>query len=165
MLNKSLRNIYDEMCNENGSISIFISGLFLLVFTLSVGIIDISDSYLAKRELIQIGEDAILVSSHSLDESRYYTGSQLRDGSLPTRVPLNCELASAKFISEVGARSLRNNSITVSGWSCNSDQITASITSSIRAIVSFPILSKINGGTIDINATIGATSQLSPTLD
>jgi hypothetical protein len=146
--------------NETGSISIFISGLFLIVFTLSVGIIDVSDSYLAKRELIQIGEDAILVASHSLDEDRYYAGPDFFAESSLSRVPIDCALAATKFESEINLRSLRNNPIAVSGWSCNNDQITASITSSIPAIVSFPILSNINGGQIVINATIGATSEL-----
>ena len=154
-----IRNI-GIMENETGSISIFISGLFIIVFTLSLGIIDISDSYLAKRELIQIGEDAILVASHSIDESRYYAGSQIFGGGSTERVPLDCIEASVKFITEISLRNLRRNSISVTGWSCNSDQITASITSNIKAIVSFPILSNIIGGQISINATIGATSEM-----
>lgn len=155
-LNKVFFNIHEE----TGSISIFISGLFLIVFTLSVGIIDISDTYLAKRELIQIGEDAILVASHSLDENRYYAGIDFVAGVSAGRVPIDCAMAATKFESEINLRSLRINPIAVSGWSCNNDQITASITSSITAIVRFPILSNINGGQIVINATIGATSEL-----
>ena len=143
------------ICGESGSISVLISGLFLLVFILSVGIIDISDSYLAKRELIQIGEDAILVASHSLDESYYYSGSNLTG-----RVPLDCVQAISKFNSEIRSRNLRKNLITISGWSCSGDQITASIRAEIKAIVIFPILSNINGGNIAINASIGATSEL-----
>ena len=61
------------MHDEEGSILVLITTLFLLVFILSIGIIDVSDSYLAKRELIQIGEDAILVASHSLNENLYYS--------------------------------------------------------------------------------------------
>ncbi|CAN2244834.1 hypothetical protein MCEMZLE22_01199 [actinobacterium SCGC AAA044-D11] len=147
--------------NEDGSISVLISGLFLLVLILSVGIIDISDSYLAKRELVQIGEDAILVASHSLDENRYYSGNSANDGSTSIRVPIDCAVAAAKFYSEIYSKSLRNNLINVSGWSCSSDQITASISSKVQAIVNFPILSKISGGAIHVNATIGATSELS----
>jgi len=145
---------------ETGSISVLISGLFLLVFILSVGIIDISDSYLAKRELIQIGEDAILVASHSLDENQYYSGSYSTGGISNGRVPLDCAEAAVKFNSEVSARNLRKNLIVVAGWSCSGDQITASISSNIRAIVTFPILSNINGGNIGVNATIGATSEV-----
>ena len=160
MVYKFVSNIYNNIRNESGSISIFISGLFIIVFTLSVGIIDVSDSYLAKRELIQIGEDAILVASHSIDESRYYAGSQLFVGGSTARVPLDCVEAAAKFMTEVSLRNLRRNSISVSGWSCNGDQITASISSNIKAIVSFPILSNIIGGQISINATVGATSEM-----
>jgi len=78
--------------SEAGSISVLISSLFLIVFILSVGIIDISDSYLAKRELIQIGEDAILVASHTLNENLYYTDSQSL-GATSVRVTIDCSLA------------------------------------------------------------------------
>ena len=39
---------------ELGSISPLISGLFLILMVLSAGLVNLSDSYLAKRELIQI---------------------------------------------------------------------------------------------------------------
>ena len=147
-------------CNEEGSISVLITSLFLLVFILSVGIIDISDSYLAKRELIQIGEDAILVASHSLDESLYYSDSESMS-SINSRVPIDCLLAEIKFHAEINKKNLRENEVFVSGWRCTGDEITASITSKIQALVNFPILSNLNGGNIDINAIIGATSELS----
>ena len=153
--------VIDFFRKEAGSISVLISGLFLLVLTLSIGIIDVTDSYLAKRELIQIGEDAILVASHSLDESRYYSSSSNSLGQQNQRVPINCELAALKFSLEVNARKLRRNFIGVTAWSCSNDQITASISSSIKALVEFPILSRINGGKIGVNVTIGATSEIS----
>lgn len=146
--------------SEAGSITVLITSLFLLVFILSVGILDISDSYLAKRELIQIGEDAILVASHSLDENLYYSDfSSLAATS--GRVPIDCALAQNRFRAEITSRGLRNNGIVVSGWSCSGDQITASISSKIQAIVNFPILSNLNNGYIGINAIIGAASELS----
>ena len=146
--------------SEAGSISVLISSLFLIVFILSVGIIDISDSYLAKRELIQIGEDAILVASHTLNENLYYTDSQSL-GATSGRVPIDCSLAEIKFHAEVALRSLRNNEVSVSGWRCSGDEITASISSKIQALVNFPILSNINDGFIGIDAIIGATSEVS----
>jgi hypothetical protein len=148
------------MESEVGSISVLISSLFLIVFVLSVGIIDISDSYLAKRELIQIGEDAILVASHTLDENLYYSDSQ-NLGSANARI--DCSLAEIKFHAEVALRSLRSNPISVSGWRCSGDEITASISSKIQALVNFPILSNINNGFIGIDAIIGATSEVSNT--
>jgi len=150
------------MESEVGSISVLISSLFLIVFVLSVGIVDISDSYLAKRELIQIGEDAILVASHTLDENLYYSDSQ-NLGSANARVPIDCSLAEIKFHAEVALRSLRSNPISVSGWRCSGDEITASISSKIQALVNFPILSNINNGFIGIDAIIGATSEVSNT--
>lgn len=145
---------------EEGSITVLISSLFLLVFILSIGIIDVSDSYLAKRELIQIGEDAILVAAHSLNENLYYSdvaGLSATNG----RVPIDCALAEIKFHSELTLRNLRNNEIVVSGWHCSGEQITVSISSKIKALVNFPILSNINNGAIGIDAIIGVTSELS----
>ena len=148
------------MRGEEGSISVLISSLFLLVFILSVGIIDVSDSYLAKRELVQIGEDAILVASHSLNENLYYSDASGLSAT-NDRVPIDCALAEIKFHSELSLRNLRNNEIVVSGWSCSGDQITAVIRAKIQALVNFPILSNINNGFISIDAVIGATSELS----
>ena len=146
--------------SEEGSISVLITSLFLLVFILSVGIIDISDSYLAKRELIQIGEDAILVASHTLNENLYYSDSESMS-SANGKVPIDCIMAEIKFHAEINQKNLRENEVLVSGWRCTGDEITASITSKIQALVNFPILSNLNGGNIDINAIIGATSELS----
>lgn len=149
--------------SEEGSISVLITTLFLLVFILSIGIIDISDSYLAKRELTQIGEDAILVASHSLNENLYYSDS-LSLSANNGRVPIDCAVAEIKFHAEITLRKLRNNEIAVSGWHCSGEQITASIKSKIQALVNFPILSNINNGNvgvIGIDAIIGATSELS----
>jgi hypothetical protein len=146
--------------SEGGSISVLITTLFLLLFILSVGIIDISDSYLAKRELIQIGEDAILVASHTLNESFYYSDLQ-SFSALNSRVPIDCALAEIKFHREISLNNLRNKEIAVSGWSCSGDQITASIRSNIQALVNFPILSNLNNGQIGIDAIVGATSELS----
>ena len=147
---------------EEGSISVLITSLFLIVFILSIGTIDISDSYLAKRELIQIGEDAILVATHSLNENLYYSSS-LNLSSNNGRVPIDCALAEIKFHAEVSQRKLRNSEIAVTGWQCSDDQITASISSKIRALVNFPILSGLNNGEIGIETIIGATSELSKT--
>ena len=146
---------------EEGSLSVLISALFLVVFILSVGIIDVTDSYLAKRELTQIGEDALLIASHSLDENRYYLGVPSTIPGQSARVPIDCRIALGKFGIEINSHNLRNNIIAFSGWSCVSDQITASISSSIQAIVTFPIISRINGGRIEVSATVGATSELS----
>jgi hypothetical protein len=72
-------------------------------------------------------------------------------------------LAEIKFHAEVALRSLRSNPISVSGWRCSGDEITASISSKIQALVNFPILSNINNGFIGIDAIIGATSEVSNT--
>jgi|FLOH01.1.fsa_nt_gi hypothetical protein len=146
--------------NEVGSLSTLISGLFLIVFILSMGIIDISDSYLAKRELIQIGEDAILVAAHSLDKNRYYSNSSSPYWGTNARVPIDCSLAAIKFSAEISEKRLRQNSIAISSWECSDDQISATISSKIVAIINFPILSNISGGAISIGARVGATSAV-----
>lgn len=89
----------------------------------------------------------------------------LNQGAFLNQVEFSNNGASAalKFSAEISTRNLRRNLIGVSGWSCSNDQITASISSSIQALVNFPILSRINGGKIGVNATIGATSEISGT--
>ncbi|NQW06047.1 MAG: hypothetical protein HQ476_01560 [SAR202 cluster bacterium] len=153
------RNSQTFVKDESGSLSVLMSGLFLIMLLLSIGIIDITDSFLAKRELIQIGEDAILMAAHSLDEERYYQNSLPNPGLAGGRVPIDCAAAASKFRGEILLQSLRGNTISVSGWRCVNDQINASVTSQITAIVSFPLLSSIAGGDIKINATIGAMSD------
>ena len=104
------------------------SGLFVLLLMISVGIIDISDAYLAKRELIQIGESSVSHAAQSLDSTRYYEDGILNSGG---RVPIDCNSANLMFQDEMAHKSLRKNSIDVITFECTPEQITAEISSNI----------------------------------
>lgn len=141
--------------SEDGSLSVLISALFLLVLTLSIGILDISDSYLAKRELIQIGEAALGPAAHAIDLGRYYQEGALSSGH---RVPLDCVTARTIIQNEIAQRTLRDAVIDIANWRCESDQMSVTLQSSVLPLVSFPLLSQITGARISVVATIGAGS-------
>ena len=63
---------WNKLRREEGSIAVFVTALFLIALILSMGLVNISDAYIAKRELIQIAEEIAQKSAHSLDYSRYY---------------------------------------------------------------------------------------------
>jgi hypothetical protein len=142
--------------SEAGSLSVLTSGLFVLLLMISVGIIDISDAYLAKRELIQIGESSVSHAAQSLDSTRYYEDGILNSGG---RVPIDCNSANLMFQDEMAHKSLRKNSIDVITFECTPEQITAEISSNIVPVVSLPIMNRIAGSKIAITATIGAGSM------
>lgn len=152
---KSLIRKFSFLGSESGSLSVLISGLFLLVLTLSISVLDISDTYLAKRELIQIGEAVLGPAAHAIDLPRYYQEGLVNSGK---RVPLDCNLARVIIQNEINQSYLRNSAIEISGWRCESDQMSLSLHSSILPLVNFPLLSMITGQRISIGATIGAGS-------
>jgi Flp pilus assembly protein TadG len=141
--------------DEVGSISVLIMGLFLILLTLSLGIIDLSDAYLAKRELISIGESAVSIAAQSLDQSRYYNEGVSNAGAL---VPIDCTLAASKFQSEIAQTMLREGMVLVTGFTCQGDQIAADISASISPAVRFPIINNLVGKSLTIQASVGAGS-------
>ena len=159
-----MRNL-DKCCssnNDRGSLTVLTSGLFVLLLLLSFGLIDVSNAYVAKKELLHIGEAAISNASHSLAASRYYNGqltvAQLQSGKTEFRVPIDCSLAQSTFYSEISAESLRGFPIQVANWTCQDDVLTASLKGSISLPLQFPLLSSAIGDPISVTATIGATS-------
>jgi hypothetical protein len=144
-----------DLKSESGSLSVLISGLFLLVLTLSVGIMDISDSYLAKRELIQIGESALGPAAHAIDLARYYQSSTLVTGA---KVPIDCALARRIIGNALNQARLRGSQIQINEWRCENEQMIITIQSKVAPIIKFPLLSFITGSGITVGATIGAGS-------
>lgn len=141
--------------DEAGSLSVLISGLFLLLLSLSIGIIDVSDSYIAKHELIQISESAISVAAHSLDESRYYEQGIANSTGV---VPIDCAKANLVFRDEIAGNVLRGAAINVDSISCDGALLTAEVQSTIRPLIVFPLMNQITGGELKIKATVGAAS-------
>jgi hypothetical protein len=156
MLDKFKGNLRDE----SGSLVILVFALFLLLLTASLALVDISDNFLAKRQLIEIGEVAITRAAHQISLSRYYSGNILMDtsGSDVTqfRIPIDCPAARSGFVDEISAASLRGSPISITGWSCVGDEVTGTISAQIPILLKLPL--GIASNSTKISSTVGATS-------
>ncbi len=153
----------------DGSITPLISGLFLILLALSAGLVNIADSSMAKRELIQIVEPEIQKALQSIDLYRYYNGNtfisllnQFHDSQ--ARVPIDCSSAVNQLKRNISQTYLRGKPIYIDEIVCTQEELVIAVNSQIHAIIDFPIfttaLKSKNSvrGEIAINAKIGATS-------
>ena len=140
---------------DTGSISVLIMGLFIILLTSSISILDISDSYIAKRELTNLGESAITLAAQSLDQASYYQNGIAGAGEL---VPIDCNLASTKFADEIEQSKLRGNVISVDSFQCDKGQVIADISSINSPPIRFPLINQIIGSNEVIKASVGAGS-------
>lgn len=162
------RKLKPSRHQEAGSISFLIISLFLVLLILAFEAINISSAYLAKRELLSIGEAAIQHSAHSLDLRRYYANDQTLDQYSPFgssyRVPIDCSMARQDFYSQIAQMQLRGNPISVSQWSCQLDVLDATLESQVEPTLTIPILASMTPGAgldkVTITAGIGATSLM-----
>jgi len=148
------------LANECGSLSILIFTLFFLLLLSAFVTADASDAFLAKRELVGVGEMAITRAAHQISMERYYSGNIMMDTSGADgplfRVPIDCDAAFSAFNLEIDGSNLRGSPIIVDSWNCASDGVKATISSMVPALIRFPL-----GIGISINhvsSTIGATS-------
>jgi hypothetical protein len=152
--------IKDLLRDETGSLSILVFALFFVLLVSSLGVVDISDNFLAKRQLIEIGEVAITQAAHQLSLSRYYSGNVLMDSSgadgTQFRIPLDCAKASSTFEQEIAVSQLRGEAISIQGWNCSNDEVSGTLSAQIPILLKLPF--GIGGETTTITATIGATS-------
>ncbi len=146
--------------DESGSLVILVFALFLLLLTASFAVVDISDTFLAKRQLVEIGEVAITRAAHQISLSRYYSGNILMDNSgvdgAQFRIPLDCTSARSAFESEIATTSLRGKAIAVTSWSCVDDQVTGTVAAQIPILLQLPL--GIGRNLTTISAAVGATS-------
>ena len=152
---------------EDGSLSVLITSLFLLTLVLSFAIIDISGAYLAKRELINMGEAAISRAAHNLDLNRYYSGDHVISGTNPSTgdatylVPIDCQSAERSLVSEISAISLRRSAVTISQFSCEADVLHVTLESNIAPTLNLPLLNGSNmNGLLTIRATLSASNHI-----
>jgi hypothetical protein len=152
--------IRDLLRDETGSLSILVFALFFVLLVSSLGVVDISDNFLAKRQLIEIGEVAITQAAHQLSLSRYYSGNVLMDSSgadgTQFRIPLDCAKATATFEEEIAVSQLRGEAISIQGWNCSNDEVSGTLSAQIPVLLKLPL--GIGGESTTITATIGATS-------
>ena len=146
--------------DETGSLVILIFTLFLLLLISSLTVIDVSDSFLAKRELIAIGEIAITRAAHKISLSRYYSGNILMDTSgadgAQFRIPIDCPSAFLAFQSEVTASFIRTHSIEITSWSCQGDEVSGRLQVRLPLLIKLPF--GIGSDETTIISTVGATS-------
>ncbi len=165
MIGDSRRDFLSRFKDESGSISVLTIFLFIILLTISITLIDLSDCYMAKRELLSIGESALTKASHSISLPDYYSNNfatspgiqpNISTGVGSNLVPLDCEVAILKFQQEVELSTLRENRVAIKNVSCVDGVIRSDISSEIIPIVDFPILASIIGHKFQISASLGA---------
>jgi hypothetical protein len=130
---------------ERGSLSILSTSLFFLLVLSSFVIMNASSAYLAKRELIQIGEVGITRAVQHLDSNSYYGnlagGSSSSGNSVSnTAIPIDCPAAAQSFRNEMAQSNLRQSPIVLNQWSCDGFNASATISSQVRHLLVMPIL-------------------------
>ena len=152
--------IRKDIRDESGSLAVLVLSLFLILLVSSLAVVDISDNFLAKRQLIEIGEVAITKAAHQISLSRYYSGNIVMDNSLADgaqfRIPLDCTAASSAFLEEIAASNLRGSAIHVESWDCSNDEVSATISAAIPILIKLPF--GIGSHQTQITSTIAATS-------
>ena len=148
------------LSDDGGSLSILIITLFLLLLVFSFATVNVSDAFLAKRQLVNIGEVAITDAAHTLSLTRYYSGDRTADDALGDgsvfRVPIDCNSAALNFETAMNSMHLRGQSIALNAWNCVNDEVTATISAQIAPAVLLPL--GMNSSTEMISASISATS-------
>jgi len=108
-----------------------------------------SSAYLAKRELIQIGEVGITRAVQHLDANSYY-GNLAGESSNSINsagnsvgniaIPIDCPAAAQSFRNEMAQSNLRQSPIVLNQWSCDGFNASATISSQVRHLLVMPIL-------------------------
>jgi hypothetical protein len=157
MLNSHLplQKVKESARDNNGSLIVFISFLFLVALIISLGIVDVSDSFLAKRELISAGEDLLSAGVQQIDLSRYYQNG-IDPGT--SRVPINCAEAISIMQSLVSDVSVRGVHPILDSIECVQDSLSISLSLWIKPLVTIPFISSFSGRTELITAHLNEAS-------
>lgn len=153
------------LSDESGSLSLFITALFLLTVVLSFAIIDVSGAYLSQRQLINIGEAAISTAAHNVDLNRYYSGERVQadaGGNAPTYLlPIDCSAAAQTLETELASVQLHGAPISVAHFACDGDVLHTTITAQIAPMLALPLLpgSAMNR-LLTIKATVSASNVI-----
>jgi hypothetical protein len=150
--------------SDRGSLTLFISTLFLLLLTISFGVINISSTSIAKHRLYQLGETAIQRAAHSISLNNYYSGVPSRTSAGISSVPIDCQQANSEFRDEVAHDFLYGVLISVQAWYCDGTSITGTISLLFRQPLNIPFLSGtvggLAGGQSKIVVLVGASSTI-----
>jgi len=173
-IGKQAKKFAMSLKDERGSLSILSTSLFFLLVISSFVILNSSSAFLAKRELVQIGEVAITRATHHLDAGSYYNGVSgsgassngaswtysggSNSSSSNLALPIDCALAYQSFTHEIYKSQLRNNPIGFTDWNCDGYTASAKLTSQVQHLLRMPILA--SQSPITISATISALNRL-----
>jgi len=144
--------------SESGSLIPLTSGLFLILLILSMGSVNLGDSFLAKRELIQIAEAAAQSAAHQISLDSYYSDSATTGVNSTERVPIDCSAAHIAASDYISHSVLRGRAVALIKFSCEGDQVTIGLSGEIDPVVSFPIFVTLTGGKVAIVAEVSAVS-------
>jgi hypothetical protein len=151
---------------QDGSISVLIISLFLILMTISIGFVDIADASYAKRELIQIIEPIVQSSARSISLPSYYQRtsdgvSSIQESTINGRVPIDCEKAISLIQKYTSVSSLRDSQIWIEKIECDGSEIFVQVSSEIRPVIDLALLNSSGAkskGLIQIKAEVGAAS-------
>ena len=151
--------------DESGSLTLVIASLFLLTLLLSFAIIDISGAYLAKRELINLGEAAITRAAHNVDDSRYYAGERTQVGTGAKGpiylLPIDCSQAARSLDDEVAGMALSHEPISVVSFRCDGDQLWVTFSSKVKPILSLPLIEgSVMNSLLTVTADLNASNVI-----
>ena len=175
---KSLRH---KLKREDGSISVLVFGLFIVVLLASVVLTDISAIIVAKRSLIQATESAAQSAAHALDLETYYQGKHSALSFLVTDaspvIPIDCAAANtraAETLSNIASTAVPTSSLTrssttakgklirpelsdlrISQFQCNGAEVLITTTAKARLPIA---LSLFSFESVSLTASAGTTS-------
>lgn len=175
---KSLRH---WLKREDGSISVLVLGLFIVVLLASVVLTDISAIIVAKRSLIQATESAAQSAAHALDLETYYQGKHSALSFLVTDaspvIPIDCAAANtraAETLSDIESSAPPTSSLTrssttakgklirpelsdlrISQFQCNGTEVLITTTAKAKLPIA---LSLFSFESVSLTASAGTTS-------
>lgn len=175
---KSLRH---WLKREDGSISVLVLGLFIVVLLASVVLTDISAIIVAKRSLIQATESAAQSAAHALDLETYYQGKHSALSFLVTDaspvIPIDCAAANtraAETLSDIESSAPPTSSLTrssttakgklirpelsdlrISQFQCNGAEVLITTTAKAKLPITFSLFSFES---VSLTASAGTTS-------
>lgn len=175
---KSLRH---WLKREDGSISVLVLGLFIVVLLASFVLTDISAIIVAKRSLIQATESAAQSAAHALDLETYYQGKHSALSFLVTDaspvIPIDCAAANtraAETLSDIASTAAPTSSLTrssttakgrlirpelsdlrISQFQCNGTEVLITTTAKARLPIA---LSLFSFESVSLTASAGTTS-------
>lgn len=130
------KKVLGKLKSEDGSISVLVFGLFIVVLLASVVLTDVSAIIVAKRSLIQATESAAQSAAHALDLETYYQGKHSALSFLVTDaspvIPIDCAAANtraAETLSDIASTAApmsslaRSNGSTLNPSSRSSDSV------------------------------------------